>query len=104
MGFIGRERCKADLFLLCMALLTLVFSSLCIHALVRQRLDAPMTAFNRGLVDRYALTDLCLFSEARYARHPSQSDLHTAFQDHPGCLEHFPAGGMAGLPATLRRR
>lgn len=40
------------------------------------------------------LTDLCLFTESRYTRHPSQSDVHSAFQDHPMALEHFPTGSF----------
>jgi hypothetical protein len=49
------------------------------------------------------LTDLCLFTVARYIRHLSQADRFSAFQDHPGSLEHFPAGALAGPPAGLWR-
>ena len=54
----------------------------------------PSLATNRALVERYGLTDLALFTEARYTRHPSQADLHAAFQDHPAALEHFPSGAL----------
>lgn len=47
-----------------------------------------------SLVARLGLTDLSLFTEARYTRHPSQADLHSAFQDHPMALEHFPSGSL----------
>ncbi len=56
-----------------------------------------------GVVANLELTDLALFTEARYTRHPSQADLHSAFQDHPVALEHFPTGSIAGPPAGLRR-
>jgi len=46
------------------------------------------------LVAQHGLTDLALFTEARYTRHISQSDLHSAFQDHPMALEHFPSGSI----------
>lgn len=46
------------------------------------------------LVQRLGLTDLALWSEARYTRHPSQADLFTAFQDYPGAFDHFPAGSI----------
>ena len=46
------------------------------------------------LVKRLGLTDLALWSEARYTRHPSQADQFTAFQDYPGAFDHFPAGSM----------
>ena len=64
---------------------------------------APALKESRALVARLGLTDLSLFTEARYTRHPSQADLHSAFQDHPVSLEHFPTGTMAGPPAHLRR-
>lgn len=54
------------------------------------------------LVARLRLNDLALFTEARYTRHPSQADLHSAFQDHPLALEHFPTGSLIGPPAGLR--
>lgn len=52
------------------------------------------------LVRAIGLTDLALFSEARYTRHPSQADLFSAFQDFPGALEHFPSGSLIA-PAPL---
>ncbi|PLY06700.1 MAG: hypothetical protein C0624_04245 [Desulfuromonas sp.] len=50
------------------------------------------------LVRRLTLTDLALWSEARYTRHPSQADLFTPFQEFPGSLEHFPAGSLIAPP------
>lgn len=46
------------------------------------------------IVRELGLTDLALFTEARYTRHYSQADLHSAFQDHPMAMEHFPSGSM----------
>lgn len=51
-----------------------------------------------SLVSRYGLTDLCLFTEARYTRHPAMADLHAPFQDHPMALEHFPSGSLLAPP------
>lgn len=50
------------------------------------------------LARKLMLTDLCLFTEARYTRHPSMADLHTPFQDHPASLEHFPSGSLVAPP------
>jgi hypothetical protein len=50
------------------------------------------------------LTDLCLFTEARYTRHLSQADLNTAFQDHPLSLEHFPSGSFTQPPERMSER
>jgi len=62
-----------------------------------------VTARNRGevrakreLVKHLKLTDLSLWTEARYTRHPSQADVFTAFQDFPSSFEHFPAGSIIG--------
>ena len=54
-----------------------------------------------ALVAQLRLTDLALFTEARYTRHPSQADLHSAFQDHPLAQEHFPTGSLISPPAGL---
>ena len=40
----------------------------------------------RQLVQTLGITDLSLFSEARYTRHPSQADLFSPFQDFPAGL------------------
>ncbi|TLM65241.1 MAG: hypothetical protein FDZ69_10810 [Deltaproteobacteria bacterium] len=48
----------------------------------------------RRLVAALQLTDLALWSEARYTRHPAMTDLFSPFQDHPGAMEHFPAGAL----------
>ncbi len=56
----------------------------------------------RSLVRTLAVTDLCLFTEAPYTRHPSQTDLHSPFQDHPMALEHFPSGSLVSPPIRLR--
>jgi hypothetical protein len=50
------------------------------------------------MVRRLGLTDLALFTEARYTRHPTQSDRFAPFQDHPGALEHFPTGSVVAPP------
>ncbi|MEN6622036.1 MAG: hypothetical protein ABFD50_10850, partial [Smithella sp.] len=71
-------------------LLIMMFS----HSAMRRQADA--TAINQmsDLACILELTDLCLFTEARYTRHPSQADIYSAFQDHPVALEHFPAGSI----------
>lgn len=61
--------------------------------------DAAM----RAQVAAWGLTDLALFTEARYTRHPSQADRFAPFQDHPGALEHFPSGALARPPAHWRQ-
>jgi hypothetical protein len=59
------------------------------------------SAATAALVARLGLTDIALFTEARYTRHPSQADLQSAFQDHPVALEHFPTGALMPPPAGI---
>ena len=63
-----------------------------------------MQEASRVLVQKLQLTDLCLFTEARYTRHPSMADLHSAFQDHPLALDHFPSGSLVAPPRFRRDR
>jgi hypothetical protein len=55
------------------------------------------------LVRDLGLTDLCLFTEANYTRHPSLADIHTAFQDGPAFMDHFPSGALLGPPPVVRK-
>jgi len=50
------------------------------------------------------LTDLCIFTEASYTRHPAMTDLGTAFQSAPSALEHFPTGSLMLPPPHLSGR
>jgi hypothetical protein len=58
----------------------------------------------RRLVSELGLSDPALFTEARYTRHLSQADLHSAFQDHPMALEHFPSGSLLAPPRPAMHR
>ncbi|MCC2112731.1 MAG: hypothetical protein KDJ16_11915 [Hyphomicrobiales bacterium] len=53
------------------------------------------------LVAALGLSDLALFTEARYTRHPTMADLHTPFQDHPVSFEHFPSGTLVPPPSGI---
>jgi hypothetical protein len=55
----------------------------------------------RELVQRLELTDLAIWTEARYTRHPSQADFFAPFQDGPSSLEHFPAGSIVAAPDRI---
>ena len=84
----------------------LLLSTLALALLLRQGLAASAAATRnaeakRQLVQRLGLTDLSLWSEARYTRHPSQADLFSPFQDYPGAFDHFPAASIIA-PAMPR--
>jgi hypothetical protein len=76
----------------------ILFAALMIHCR-QDHINSEATLMaNAELVGRLKLTDLSLFTEARYTRHPSMADLHSAFQDHPLALDHFPSGSMVTPP------
>jgi hypothetical protein len=91
----------------------LIFITCCIIALalllfIHPLLSAPyfdkILTEKKQLVQRLGLTDLCLFTEARYTRHLSQADLHSAFQNHPMAFEHFPSGSVVLPPGLIHRK
>jgi len=84
-----------------LALLTLGLAGAGLHAAVTVPHAAARMAESAALVKGARLTDLALFPEARYTRHPSMADLHTAFQDAPMSFEHFPAGVFAPFPESF---
>jgi hypothetical protein len=79
------------------SLLSLTFAD---GALLRRQ-RAGALARRAEMARTLQLTDLCVTSEARYTRHPSQADLQSMFQDHPLSLEHFPSGSVLAPPPTL---
>ena len=75
-----------------------------LHAGIKRDAMASDVELRAALVKELGLSDLCLFTEARYTRHPSATDLNTAFQDHPLSLEHFPSGSLMGPPEHITAR
>jgi hypothetical protein len=93
---------KSDQFFTFIAGCLLVLLLFAAHAVFRINGAAGPGQRNLGVVSTLGLTDLCLFTEARYTRNPSQADRHAAFQDHPMALEHFPAGALLAPPPGVR--
>lgn len=95
---------KSTLYISFIALCSVIFGFLLLGYPVfgSARYDAALQE-KKQLVATLGLTDLCLFTEARYTRHLSQADLFSAFQDHPMSFEHFPSGSMT-LPPPLTGR
>lgn len=87
---------KKHRFFIGLTLLESVFLGLLLlhgQAQVSARVDEELPSL-RSVVGTLQLTDLSLWTEARYTRHPSQADQFTPFQDFPSALEHFPAGSI----------
>jgi hypothetical protein len=94
---------KSNPVLILAAISALLIGLMFAHAQLQRLADLPSIDAVAGVVANLELTDLALFTEARYTRHLSQADFHSAFQDHPVALEHFPSGSIAGPPKALRR-
>jgi len=78
-----------------------LFLLVIMHASRSRAVLQPMITGQASMVREYGLTDLCLFTDARYTRHPSMADLNTPFQDYPLSFEHFPSGSLVPPPPHL---
>jgi hypothetical protein len=92
---------KSDLFLATVSTASALLLLSALDASLRARASVEIIAERSALVAALDLTDLALFTEARYTRHPSQADLHSAFQDHPMAIEHFPSGSLVPAPKRI---
>jgi len=92
---------KSPLFLALLGALGAAFGASMLHAHLAEEASGRRQAVSRRLTERLGLTDLCLFTDARYTRHPAVADLHSAFQDYPMSFEHFPSGSLVSPPAHL---
>jgi hypothetical protein len=93
---------KSTSFIMVTSVNVLLFLILLIHARHSQEKATAMLRSSEELVRDLQLTDLCLFTEARYTRNPAMADLHAPFQDHPLALEHFPSGSLVTPPGFHR--
>jgi hypothetical protein len=73
------------------------------YSFYRVEADRPRLESKKWMVREWELTDLCLFTEANYTRHPTQADRHTPFQNSPMAFEHFPSGSILLPPEALKR-
>ena len=94
---------KSSAFLLFLLLNGVLLTAIGFHAAWRQEADRPRLLEKKKLVAQLGITDLCLFTEATYTRHPSQADRHTPFQDSPLAFEHFPSGSLVPPPPLVKR-
>ncbi len=74
-----------------------------IHAGLARKAAADSLIIKSEMVRKLGITDLCLFTEANYARHPTQADIFTPFQDGPSLPDHFPSGGLVRPPQALKK-
>lgn len=92
---------KSSAFIATIAFMTALLFAAFVHAQARQRSDIPRLLRSADTVRYFELTDLCLFTDAQYTRHPAVANRHTPFQDHPLSFEHFPSGSLSGPPPRM---
>ena len=94
---------KSTLFLSSVAVMAALLALFFVHGTRAGAAAGPARARRAATVRALGLTDLFLFTDASYTRHLALADLHAPLQEHPLCLEHFPAGSLAGPPAAFAR-
>ncbi|MDI6728083.1 MAG: hypothetical protein QMD44_04040 [Thermodesulfovibrionales bacterium] len=92
---------KSGIFFIYLGINLVIMCLLFIHASYIKVRNRFVLSEKAELVKRLELTDLVLFTEARYTRHLSQADLNTPFQDSPLSFEHFPSGSIIMPPAHV---
>jgi hypothetical protein len=95
---------KSNIFFIYLVAGGLLIGLMFLDAAAGRHFDGKSLEERQEIVKMLELTDLCLFTEARYTRHPSMADFNTPFQDHPLSLEHFPSGAIMAPPPHLKRR
>jgi hypothetical protein len=93
---------KSSVFTVLVVFLALLLGLMFVHAFRTRKDGAALFTEKRELVKALCLTDLCIFTDARYTRHPTMADLHSPFQDYPVSLEHFPSASIMSVPPHLR--
>jgi len=96
------KKMRYHIFALLMTVEALVLALLVTAGHFSASRTEPIRRCNRQLVQVFELTDLAIWTGARYTRHLSQADTFAAFQDSMGALEHFPEGALAPLPSMNR--
>lgn len=100
---IHQLRHSTRFFLFC-TLSLLIIAILAGHAALASRTAAAADSERLQLARRLRLTDLCLFTEARYTRHPAMADLHSPFQDAPASFDYFPSGSLLMPAKRIKQR
>ncbi|HXE94967.1 MAG TPA: hypothetical protein VN642_01070 [Dongiaceae bacterium] len=90
---------KSTRFILFTTVLILLIVLIAVHARHSQAVSINDRRERDELVRTLRLTDLCLFTEARYTRNPAMADRFAPFQDHPLAMEHFPSGSLVRPPS-----
>lgn len=92
---------KSNAFIILTVFNMVIFTLLLIHGAIERRHQRPVLLDKKKIVEEIGLTDLCLFTDARYTRNPAVADRSTPFQDNPLSLDYFPSGSLLPPPPHL---
>ena len=81
---------KSTLFMFVTSINIILILLLMLHSWISLRTAEAFLRPSADLARELQLTDLCLFTEARYTRNPSLADLHTAVPGPSACPGTFP--------------
>ncbi|NOY90830.1 MAG: hypothetical protein GXP55_06420 [Deltaproteobacteria bacterium] len=102
MAYVPGKRLTRLLFVV--ALYGLAILALSWNVSARRAREAARRESTRAVVALLGFADLALSSDARWLRHPSQTEPGAAFADLPGALDIDPAGAAIGPPLPLLER
>lgn len=88
-------------FLLILFMLLMTISFCYVHSIYAVKQGMQKQPIKMAAVALVGSSDLALNTAARYIRHVSLTDVSTAFQDCPGCLDYFPGALGANPPNYL---
>jgi hypothetical protein len=94
---------KSDVFLIVLSAGAVLAVLMFIHVSLHVHAGEAALRAQAELAGKLGLTDLCLFTEANYTRHPSQADMHTPFGNGPASLDLFPSGAFIMPPGVVRK-
>ena len=96
---------KSKIFIVVTLAEVLLLTSCFLFAFTQQTTGRQLELQARQeLVQSLGLTDFAIWTEARYTRHPSQTDFFSPFQEFPSAFEHFPAGSVVAPVFTAGGR
>jgi hypothetical protein len=98
--FMERQRGVTPAFsFLSILFLLFIGLSLCYaHSIHATHQEAKTSLVRMVAVSVVGSADLAINNAARYIRHVSLTDVSTAFQDCPGCLDYFPEAMSVNPP------
>lgn len=94
---------RSSVFFIQIAISFIILCLILIYSRISIKDRENEISLKKEIVKTLGITDICLFTEARYTRHPSMADLNTPFQDYPLSLEHFPSGSLIGPPGHVKK-